>query len=49
MNWRKKGLTIRSIYEVLEKSKTAHTKTIVSPVIEFFPINRMESSQGKNY
>ncbi len=49
MNWRKKGLTIRSIYEVLEKSKTAHTKTIVSPVIDFFPIDQMKSSQGKNY
>ena len=47
--WKNKGLTFRSIFEVFEKGKKAHTKTIVTPVIEFFPVSRMESRHGAKY
>jgi hypothetical protein len=48
-NWRKNGLTISSLYQVLEKAKHAHTKKIVTPIIEFYPIKQAESRQGSSY
>jgi len=48
-NWRKFGITVRSIFEILEKSKTVHTEKLVSTVIEFYPVNRTNSKQKKKF
>lgn len=48
-SWKKNGITLRIIYEILEKSKYAHTKALINPIVEFYPLNKTPSRKGVKY
>jgi hypothetical protein len=48
-SWKKNGITIRSLASVINKSKVAHTKNLITPITEFREIRRTYTSHKINY